>query len=259
LPWGEPKDLDGATAARPWTPLRPAPTAPPALRRPARQTIRARGHAAAGRRCQYRDRSGQAAKRSASWSSTCPRFVPVASPGDGREGGHQLQHLLRPVGVCADALRAGHCLRHVRDHSVTPATNLIAEEPRAAQAREAHSTFGYHPAVGFLVALHRRHLDDETVSVESNLQCRVVRIASSAAFVACNERSEHAAAPSRAVQGLTPRHWKPMKIAKASKTSEPGTAFVDVVKRSGLGARVGSTVSRDERTQSATAGHWSPR
>ena len=100
----------------------------------------------------------------------------VAAPDRRRHLGHKLEQPPSTVGVVAQPTRAFDSLGDVRDNPVTPAPNLVAEQPKATRRSCPDWTHGDDAALAAL-APGGRLLDDETSLWEAYLECRVVEVA----------------------------------------------------------------------------------
>ena len=146
----------------------------------------------------------------------------VAAPGGVGKLGDQVEQLQGTNSVGADALRAGHGLSAVRDHSVAPAVNLIAEVPRRAQRRQPDRAFAHDASGMRRVAPDRSHLDHEATSVEPHLQGGVIQVPTGAVLVVRHECLEGTAASSNARVGIAGSQRQPVAGQRSRARGHPG-------------------------------------
>ena len=84
-----------------------------------------------------------------------------------------------------------------------PPANLVAEEPRQAQLREANRGLGNDSMVPWSIPPNGRHLDDEAITVEAHLQGRVVDVAPFTWLKAGHNRLEQATTSTNETRGFT--------------------------------------------------------
>src|SRR5271166_6660963 len=136
----------------------------------------------------------------------------IAAPGDRREGGNQVQQPPSPAVVGIEMLRAGDGLGDVRDHAVLPAPDLVAEESRVAQPRQAHGAFADHAAIWCAVAPGRCHLDGTACAAEVHRQRGMIQVAYLAMLPAGHDRLEDPAVPAHATGRLSRAQRQPVQV-----------------------------------------------
>jgi hypothetical protein len=94
----------------------------------------------------------------------------ITAPGDGRKGGDLFQHTLRANDIRAQASWAVDGFGHVRNAAVPPPPDLVAEEARVTQPREANRALAHHTSICLLVAPDGSHLDHEAVCAQVHFQ-----------------------------------------------------------------------------------------
>jgi hypothetical protein len=80
------------------------------------------------------------------------------------------------IRVDSEVVRAGDGVGDVRDASVSPAADLVAEQPGTAKPAVTYGAFGDHTAVLDRAVPNGRHLDGVQLPTEMNSQSRVVEI-----------------------------------------------------------------------------------
>src|SRR4029453_18245277 len=94
----------------------------------------------------------------------------------GGNRGLKLEQPPSTIGVVTERSRAFDSLGDVRDNPVTPAPNLVAEQPKATRRACPDGTYG-DDATFAALAPGRRLLDDEPSLSKAYLECRVVKVA----------------------------------------------------------------------------------
>ena len=172
-------------------------------------------------------RSARAARRSASWSSTCPPLGSRRVPRPGQAGGHEVEEALRQERVAGELPRAVDRLVEVRDHAVAPATHLVAEDPKPSRPAAADRTFDDDATLRGAAKRDRRHLDHEPALRDPHLERRVVEIAGRPPSEPCCHALVHA--PVQPDRASTCAERKPVEMRHRVRTSRSQGTLAAIV------------------------------
>jgi len=114
----------------------------------------------------------------------------VAAPGQLGDARYEIQQLLRADRIPANEAGTANGLGNIRDHTVTPAPDLIAERCEPAEPRKANRALADHATVGGAVRPCGSHLDSESIAVQLYFERRVVEILGGAVLPECGVRLE---------------------------------------------------------------------
>jgi len=134
----------------------------------------------------------------------------VASPGQRRNGLEEIEKVHRLGGVAAHPSWALNSLGDVRDVAVTPATDLVAKGSEATEPMRADRPFTHCSAIHRGFVPHRRHFDDVSRVIDSDLERGVVEAARGPVLVPGGERLVEATIPANRL--TTGTQGKPIQV-----------------------------------------------
>jgi hypothetical protein len=139
---------------------------------------------------------------------TGPELVPP--PGQRRNRREDVEKIGNLGPVIAQALRAGHSLSQIRDTSIAPAANLVAEQPETAEPSRSDRSFADDPVIGGVDVPHRSHLDHEGVAPFAHFEGAVIEVINVAALAKSRRRFEETTIETH--RPATGSKWQPEEI-----------------------------------------------
>ena len=101
----------------------------------------------------------------------------VSTPHQSRNQRHELEKTLGKPGIVADPAGAFDCLTDIRDHTATPASDLVPEDAQRPGPARADRPFGDNPTHRPVSVGDRCHLDHELPVRHRDDERRVVEVA----------------------------------------------------------------------------------
>ncbi len=129
----------------------------------------------------------------------------VTAPYGHRHQRHQIEEPPRAVWIIAEAARAIDRFGDVGDEAVAPAAHLVSEKPEPTCGACSNGTLDDYATLGAVAWSDRRHLDHETPFRRTNLQSRVIEVASISPFEPRRKRLEDEAVHSDRVTTCSER------------------------------------------------------